>query len=293
MSKHAAPRGRGSAAEQTVRLSAVDIAAGRRQRQGGWSPSSLWTQVSVLTGRSLGSAFSDYRLVFFGLLQPIVMLLLFSQVFSGIGQLPGVTQYSGYINFLMPATLVNIAMTTAMSSGVGLLTEIYTGFIGRLRAMPITLGAVLVARTLSDSVRLVVQLVVSVLAAVVFLEFRPGGVLGITSALLLTVAVGWGLSWIFIAIATWQSKPETMQAVSFIVMFPLMFGSSAYMPVEAMPGWIRVLSTINPITYAIDATRALSLGMPVGSAVWAALGLAVGTAALGGWLASRNFRRAR
>ncbi|MCG8914423.1 ABC transporter permease [Actinokineospora sp. PR83] len=271
----------------------MDIAAGRRQRQDGWSPSSLWTQISVLTGRSLGSAFSDYRLVFFGLLQPIVMLLLFSQVFSGIGQLPGVTQYSGYINFLMPATLVNIAMTTAMSSGVGLLTEIYTGFIGRLRAMPITLGAVLVARTLSDSVRLVVQLAVSVLAAVVFLGFRPDGVLGITSALLLTVAVGWGLSWIFIAIATWQSKPETMQAVSFIVMFPLMFGSSAYMPVEAMPGWIRVLATVNPITYAIDATRALSLGMPVGSAVWAALGLAVGTAALGGWLASRNFRRAR
>jgi ABC-2 type transport system permease protein len=249
--------------------------------------------VRVLTARSLRTVFGDYRLVFFGLLQPVVMLLLFSQVFSSIGSLPGVQIYHGYINFLMPATIVNIAMTTAMGSGVGLLSEIYTGFIGRLRAMPINMFSVLVARTLADAVRLAVQLVVTVIAAVIFLEFRPAGIAPMIIALALTVVVGWGLGWVFVAIATWQSKPETMQAVSFIVMFPLMFGSSAYMPLSAMPTWIRVVSTINPLTYAINSVRALSLGFPLGSSLWASVGLIAGTALLGGAASARNFRRAR
>jgi ABC-2 type transport system permease protein len=247
----------------------------------------------VLAGRSLRTAFGDYRLVFFGLLQPVVMLLLFSQVFSRIGTLPGVVQYRGYINFLMPATLINIAVTTAMSSGVGVLAEIYTGFVGRLRAMPISMFAILVARTLSDALRLTVQLTVAVVAAVLFLDFRPAGFVGIATALGLAVLVGWGLGWVFVAIATWQRKAETMQAISFIVMFPLMFGSSAYMPVSAMPGWLRVLSTVNPLTYAIDATRALTAGTPASAALLTAIGITVAIAALGAVGAARNFRRAR
>jgi ABC-2 type transport system permease protein len=258
-----------------------------------WGGSSLANQILILTGRSLRTAFGDYRLVFFGLLQPVVMLLLFSQVFSGLGAMPGVVEYQGYINFLMPATLVNIAMTTAMSSGVGMLTEIYTGFIGRLRTMPINLFALLVARTLSDAVRLLVQLAVTVGAAVIFLGFTPIGVAGVVAAVLLTVVVGWGLGWIFVALATWQGKPETMQAISFIVMFPLMFASSAYVPVGAMPGWIGTVSTVNPVTYAIDATRALCLDKPLGWSLAAALGLVAVTATVGALLAARNFRRNR
>ncbi|MGH3439305.1 MAG: ABC transporter permease [Sciscionella sp.] len=271
-------------------LVAVPVEA---RRDGGqrWEPSGFRTQVALLAGRSLRTAFGDYRLVFFGLLQPVVMLLLFSQVFKQIGTLPGVVQYQGYINFLMPATLVNIAMTTAMSSGVGVLTEIHTGFIDRLRAMPISLMSVLVARTLSDAIRLAVQLVVAVIAGVLVLGFRPAGIVGVTIAVGLTVVVGWGLGWLFVAIATWQRKPETMQALSFVVMFPLMFGSSAYMPVQAMPGWLRAFSAVNPLTYAIDATRALTVGRPAGSALLATLGLVLTTALFGAFVSARSFRR--
>jgi ABC-2 type transport system permease protein len=258
-----------------------------------WGTCGFGTQVAVLTMRSLRTAFGDYRLVFFGLLQPVVMLLLFSQVFSRIGTLPGVVQYRGYINFLMPATLINIAVTTAMSSGVGVLAEIYTGFIGRLRAMPISMFAILVARTLSDALRLTVQLTVAVVAAVLFLDFRPAGFAGIATALVLSVLVGWGLGWVFVAIATWQRKAETMQAISFIVMFPLMFGSSAYMPVAAMPGWLRLLSTVNPLTYAINAARALTAGTPAATALATAVGIVAALAVLGAAGAARNFRRAQ
>jgi ABC-2 type transport system permease protein len=258
-----------------------------------WPESGFWTQVRVLTARSLRTAFGDRRLVFFGLLQPIVLLLLFSQVFSGVGALPGVAAYQGYVNFLVPATLVNIAMTTAMSSGAGLLAEIYGGFTGRLRCLPISLFSVLVARTLADSARLGVQLVVTALASVAFLGFRPGGVLGLALALLLTLVVGWCLSWVFGAITTWLRKAETLQAASFVVMFPLMFSSSAYMPLDTMPAWVRAVSAVNPLTYAIDATRALALGRPIGWSVATALVIAAVAAAAGSMSAARTFRSRR
>ncbi|MEV4150296.1 ABC transporter permease [Amycolatopsis sp. NPDC049691] len=256
-----------------------------------WPESGFWTQVRVLAARSLRTAFGDRRLVFFGLLQPVVLLLLFSQVFSGVGALPGVAAYQGYVNFLVPATLVNIAMTTAMSSGAGLLAEIYGGFTGRLRCLPISLFSVLVARTVADSARLGVQLVVTALASVVFLGFRPaGGVLGLGLALVLTLVVGWCLSWVFVAITTWLRKAETLQAASFVVMFPLMFSSSAYMPLDTMPAWVRAVSAVNPLTYAIDATRALALARPIGWSVLTALVIAAVAAVAGSTLAARTFR---
>ncbi|EOD65773.1 ABC transporter permease [Amycolatopsis vancoresmycina] len=256
-----------------------------------WPESGFWTQVRVLTARSLRTAFGDRRLVFFGLLQPVVLLLLFSQVFSGVGELPGVAAYQGYVNFLVPATLVNIAMTTAMSSGAGLLAEIYGGFTGRLRCLPIALFSVLLARTLADAARLAVQLAVTALASVVFLGFRPaGGVPGLLAALALTLVVGWCLSWVFVAITTWLRKAETLQAASFVVMFPLMFSSSAYMPLDTMPAWVRAVSAVNPLTYAIDATRALALGRPIGWSVLTALVIAAVAAVAGSLLAARTFR---
>lgn len=256
-----------------------------------WPEAGFWTQVRVLAARSLRTAFGDWRLVFFGLLQPVVLLLLFSQVFSGVGALPSVAAYQGYVNFLVPATLVNISMTTAMSSGAGLLAEIYSGFTARLRCLPISLFSVLVARTLADSARLCVQLVVTLAASVLFLGFRPaGGVAGLSLALVLTLVVGWCLSWVFVAITTWLRKAETLQAASFVVMFPLMFSSSAYMPLDSMPTWVRAVSAVNPLTYAIDATRALALARPIGWSVAAALAIAAVAAAAGSTLAARTFR---
>ncbi|WP_130347569.1 ABC transporter permease [Herbihabitans rhizosphaerae] len=297
MSRHALPARhdpRSYDPEATVTLYLRHNGYQPPQRQGPqWTGTRLSTQVAVLAGRSLRAAFSDYRLVFFGLLQPIVLLLLFSQVFSALGTLPGVAEYQSYLNFLMPATMVNIALATAMSSGVGLLAEVYTGFVGRLRAMPVNLLAVLMARTVSDAVRLAVQLAVAVLAAVYLLDFQPPNAMGTIAAMLLCVVFGWGLSWIFVALATWQHKPEIMHAASFVVMFPLMFSSSAYMPVNSMPGWLQAVSKANPVTYAIDATRALALGKPVGSALAMAVLLIAGAALLGGAISARNFRRTR
>lgn len=254
-----------------------------------WTGTSVPVQIRLLTARSLRTSFGNPRLVFYGLLQPIVLLLLFSQVFRGVAALPGVAVYRAYIDYLMPATMVNIAVTTAMSSGVGVMAEIYTGFIGRLRTMPVSMTSVLAARTLADATRLAVQLTVITLAAVAVLDFRPADVAGTVAACLLAVFTGWGVGWVFVAIATWHSKPEVMQAVSFVVMFPLMFTSSAYMPISSMPTVLRWIARANPLTYAVDAARHLCFGQSFGTSLSAAVLLVCATAAIGAGFAVRNF----
>lgn len=259
-----------------------------------WPVSSFGTQVRVLTARSLYATLADRKLLFFLLLQPVVLLLLFSQVFSAVAALPQVAIYDSYVNFLVPATMVNIGIATAMGTGSGLLADIYGGFADRLRSMPISLFAVLAARTLADAARLAALLVVTVIASVALLGFRPaGGPLGVVAAVLVTLLVGWCFSWLFVAITTWLRKVETLQVVSFVVMFPLMFSSSAYMPLETMPTWMQVIAIANPLTSAIDAVRALALGLPLGWSVGVALAVSAAIAAAGMVISNRAVQTRR
>ncbi len=268
-----------------------------RRNDLGWRGSSFATQVWVLTQRSLNSFLRDPRMVFFNLLQPLVMLLLFSQVFGGISQLGSLHPWgSSYINYLLPSTLVTTAMTSAMSSGVGLLTEMSNGVIARFRSMPVSLFSVLLARSLSDTVRMAIQLVVMLIVAAALFGFTPqGGMLGVTAALAVSLVVGWGLGWLFLAIATWVKKAETMQAVAFLAMFPLMFGSSAYMPVSTMPVWVQAIANVNPLSYAIFASRGLATTVWEANPAYtliASLAISGLIALVGGVIATRNFRRA-
>ena len=258
-----------------------------------WRGTNVATQIMVLTGRSLRAIIRDPRMIIFSLLQPLVMLLLFSQIFASIAKTPGFPHGTSYIDFLMPAILVNTAMGAAVQGGVGLVNDMKNGVLARFRSLPIRLGSVLVARSLSDMVRTGVQLTIMLIFAALLFGFAPaGGLPGVAGAWALGLIVGWGLGWVFIAAGAWLRNAEVMQMVGFLLMFPLMFASSAYMPVDSMPTWIRFLARGNPLTYAIDATRALALGRPVGwSIVWA-LGLVTATALLGGTAAARNFRRA-
>jgi ABC-2 type transport system permease protein len=103
--------------------------------------------------------------------------------------------------------------------------------------------------------------------------------------------VSWALSWVFLAVGAWVRDAESMQSVGFLAMFPLMFASSAFVPIDGLPGWLRVIATINPLTYAVDASRNLALDLPVGSGVVAALAASAGLLLVGVIAAVRGFRR--
>ena len=191
----------------------------------------------MLTARSLRAIIRDPRMIVFSLLQPLVMLVLFSQIFASIAKTPGFPSGVSYIDYLMPAILVNTAMGSAVQSGVGLVTDMKNGVIARFRSLPIRLGSVLFARSLSDIVRTGIQLVVMLLFATALFGFAPaGGMLGVLGAWALGLVVGWGLGWVFIAAGAWLRSAEMMQMVGFLLMFPLMFASSAYVPISGLPG---------------------------------------------------------
>ncbi len=249
------------------------------------------TQVLVLTQRSLRTLVSDPRMIVFSILQPLIMLTLFSQIFAGIANTPGFPRGVAYIDFLMPAILVNTAMQSALQAGVGLVTDMKNGVLARFRSLPIRSGSVLVARSLSDLVRTAAQLLLMLVFAVVVFGFSPaGGVAGTAAALALALAVGWGLGWIFLAIAAWLRNAELMQTVGFLAMFPLMFASSAYVPISGLPGWLQAVATVNPLTFAVDAARSLALAQPV-TGVAGALATSAALAVAGWLFAVKGFRR--
>ncbi|MFC7340285.1 ABC transporter permease [Saccharopolyspora griseoalba] len=257
-----------------------------------WRGAGYLTQIRVLTGRSLRALLKDPRVIIFSLLQPLIMLVLFSQVF-GNAMMGSVSAAGGsYINYLMPAILVTTGIGAAMQSGVGLVTDMKNGVIARFRALPIGISSVLIARSLSDLLRTAVQLIVLLTVAAAVFGFDPaGGLAGTLGAFALALFVSWSLSWTFLALGAWLRKEEVMQSIGFLAMFPLMFASSAFVPLETLPSWLRVVARINPLTYAVDASRNLSLALPTGSGVLAAVATSALLCAVGIAFAVRGFRR--
>ncbi|GDY32335.1 ABC transporter permease [Gandjariella thermophila] len=277
----------------TTTLNTPERAGSRAEpARSGWHGTGVATQILVLTGRSLRAIIRDPRLIVFNLLQPLVMLALFSQVFSSIAHTPGFPAGVSYINYLMPAIIVTTGIGSALQSGIGLVTDMKSGVLARFRSLPIRLSSVLVARSLADLARSAVQLVIMVLFATVVFGFSPaGGWTGVVAALLLGLVVSWGLAWVFLALGSWLRNAEAMQSVGFLAMFPLMFASSAYVPVSGLPGWLQAVAKVNPLTYAVDAARNLALAMPVGTGVVSALVTSLLLAVLGVAFAVPGFRR--
>jgi ABC-2 type transport system permease protein len=278
---------KGTLMTDTAAAGPADIAYPRS-----WHGAHLFTQIRVLTGRSLRALVNDPRLIIFSVLQPLIMLTLFSQVF-GKAMMGSVSHQGGsYINYLLPAILVTTGIGAAMQSGVGLITDMKNGVLARFRALPIHLSSVLVARSLADLARTAVQLVILLAAGFVLFGFSPtGGVAGTLDALALSLFVSWALTWVFLAIACWVRKEELMQSLGFLAMFPLMFASSAFVPLGALPAWLRAVARINPLTFAINACRNLSLALPVGTGVLSALGTSILLIVLGVGFAVAGFRR--
>ncbi|PZG38226.1 ABC transporter permease [Spongiactinospora gelatinilytica] len=257
-----------------------------------WSHPGSFTQLRLLTARQLRHAFADRRAVVLNLVQPLVMLTLFGQIFGSIagpGALPGGVRY---LDYLMPALLVTTGIGAAQHAGIVLVREMGTGMTARLRSLPVNLRLVLVARAVTDLTRAALQLLVLLACGAALFGFVPsGGVPGMVGALVLALAVIWSLIWVFLLIAAWLRSLEVLTGIAFLVTYPLMFASSAFVPVEKLPGWLRAVATLNPVTYAIDAARDLTIGG--GSAASPAVGLAA-TAPLGvaAMLAAfRAFRR--
>ena len=196
------------------------------------------------------------QLLVFTFIQPVMFVLLFRYVFGGSIRTPGVS----YVDYLMPGIFVQTVVFGAVSTGIGLAEDMQTGLVDRFRSLPMARVAVLGGRTLADLVRNAF-VVVLMLAIGVAVGFRPhGGIPSIVLASVLVLAASFALSWVFALVGMRSGNAEAAQAISFPVLFPLTFASSAFAPVSNMPGWLQVFAAHQPITVIIDAARGLMLG---------------------------------
>ena len=244
----------------------------------------------AIAGRNLIALRRVPQLLVFSTIQPVVFVLMFRYVFGGAvaGSLRGIP----YVDFLMPGVFVQTVVFGSMNSAVGLATDMQSGLLERFRSLPMARSAVLAGRTLADLARNV--FVVALMAAVGFLVgFRVHtSVVPFLAALLLVLAFGYVMSWIFAVLGLAVGNPETAQAAAFPVLAPLVFASSAFVPVSSMPSWLQGFANNQPVSVTVAAVRALVLGGPTASHVWAALAWFVGILLVFIPLGVQRYRRA-
>jgi ABC transporter DrrB family efflux protein len=176
-------------------------------------------------------------------------------------------------------------------TAVGLVEDLNKGLIDRFRSLPMARSAVLTGRTLAD---VVVNLLMTVIVIIVGLIVGFGfdsNVVNVVYGLLLLLLFGYGFSWLFALIGLVSTSAENAQQFGFILIFPLTFISSAFVPVENMPAALEAFAKVNPFTVTVDAMRHLFVGTPAGNSVWGATLWSIGLIVVFAPLAVLKYRR--
>ncbi len=235
--------------------------------------------IAVVTIRNLRHFWRQPDLLLFSTIQPVMFVVLFVYVFGGAVSRslpPGVT----YVDYLLPGIFVQSVTFRASQTAVGLSEDLRRGVIDRFRSMPMARSAVLLGRTIADLVRNV--LITGLMIVVGYLVgFRfQAGVLPALGCVALVAAFGFALSWIFAFVSLVVRGAESAQTAGFVLLFPLVFASSVFVPVSTLPSWLQPFAEASPVTLTADAARTLALygGLPASlgeSLAWIAGILAV------------------
>jgi ABC-2 type transport system permease protein/oleandomycin transport system permease protein len=219
-------------------------------------------------------------------IQPIMFLLLFTYVFGGA--ISGST--GDYLQFALPGLLVQNALFYTLSTAIGLNTDITKGVFDRLRSLPIARIAPLAGRVIADTFKQVWAFALLV-GFGMLLGFRvTTSAVGLLGALALLVVVALAMSWMSVLIGLKASNPEKVQMMSFSLMMPLTFTSSALVPTSSFPGWLEAWSDVNPVTHLADAIRGLLIGGEVAGPALVSLLWSAGFMLVFAPLAIRVFR---
>ena len=244
----------------------------------------------VIAWRNLVNIRRNPQLLVFATIQPVIFILNFRYVFGGAinaQSLGGVA----YVNYLMPGIFVETVVFGALTTAVGLAGDLHLGIIERFKSLPIARSAVLTGRTNADLVRnFFVMILMCIIGFAVGWEI-VSDVWGILAAVALILAFSYSLSWIFAFVGLSVKDAETAQAASLPILAPLIFASSAFIPVQTMPGWLQPWAKHQPVSVVCDAARRLTLGLPAGTATLKALAWIVGIVAVFAPLAVRKYRK--
>jgi len=223
----------------------VSIGVGRMFRD-------IWT----VTKRNIIRQYRVPEGIFFSSLQPIMFVLLFRYVFGGA--IP--VQVTTYVNYLMPGIFVQTMCFGAVTTSIGLAEDLQSGLLERFRALPMSRAAVLGGRTSADVVRNVFVIILMTIVGIL-VGFRPAGnIATYVAACLVMLLFSYSLMWGFAYIGLSAPNAEVAQLMSFPLLFPLTFASTAFVPVSTMPGWLQGFATNQPVSVTVDAARSLMVG---------------------------------
>jgi len=250
-----------------------------------WLASDIW----AVTQRNLIGYTRIPEMMVFSSIQPIMFVLLFRYVFGGAIPVPGYR----YVDYMMPGIFVQTVCFGAIYTALGLAEDRGKGLIERFRSLPMARSAVIAGRTMADMCRNVFVVLLMTVVGVAVGFRSPTGFFSFMGGVLILLAFAYALSWFFALIGLSARNAETAQAMAFPILFPLTFASSAFAPVQSMPGWLQAFARNQPVSVVIDACRHLMVGGPIPGSVWKALAWTIAIVAIFAPLTVRKYRKAQ
>lgn len=218
---------------------------------------SLFASTSVIAHRTFVKFIRTPQLVVLGTVQGAMFLLIFRYVFGGAITAGGIS----YVDFFVPGFITTGVIWQGMMSSAGIAEDLEQGFFDRLRSLPIPRAAVLAGRAVADAATQAWSLAIMTVIGFV-IGFRLGG--SVADGILafgLILVFSFAFEWVFITLGLYAGNAQAAQGMS-LMLIPFTFVSSAFVPVESMPGPLQAVAENQPVTYMIDAVRALVLGAP-------------------------------
>lgn len=204
------------------------------------------------------------EMIIFGVIQPVMFVVLFSYVFGGSIAVGGSTSPAAYREFLMAGIFAQTVTFATAGAGAGIADDMHKGLIDRFRSLPMARGAVLTGRTLADLVQTSLTLVVLAVVALL-VGWRTHTSFGeVISGFALLLLLGYAFSWIGALIGLSVRTPEAATSGGLIWLFPLTFISNAFVPSDNMPPFLRTIAEWNPFSATVQAARELFGNLPEG-----------------------------
>ncbi|MGW5335209.1 ABC transporter permease [Streptomyces bauhiniae] len=243
----------------------------------------------ALVRRNLLWIKQDPESMFDALLMPVVFTLLFVFVFGGsIGQALGGGQ-DQYVQYVIPGMLAMMSMTMSQGVGTGFSQDFNSGVMDRFRSLPIGRGSVLFAKLAVELGRMLFATAVLMIVAVL-VGFDITSWPGLFATVGLATLFASSIMWVFLTLGVVMKSAQSVQAMGFLVLFPLQFGSSIFAPTNSMPGWLQAFTDYNPLSTLADAARGLMVGGPVAHDLWVTVGWSVAITAVMAPIAIHKFR---
>jgi ABC-2 type transport system permease protein len=249
----------------------------------------LVPHTGYLTRRLVMAALRQPAFVAISLVQPMIWLLLFGQLFKRVVELPGFGS-GAYIDFLTPGVVIMTVLFSSGWAGMTFIDDMDRGVMDRMLSSPVSRGAMMFASMVNQAVAIAVQSVVVVLVGLVLGAEFPGGVAGVLVMLVAATLLGASFASLSNGMALVVRTSEALIGFSTMLTLPLSFLSSAMMAREAAPEWIQTVSVYNPVDWAVVAAREALSADPDWGGVFARLGGLLAVAVVAGFLATRAFR---